>query len=315
MKILITGGAGFIGSHLTDRLISKDHKVMVIDNYSTGVRSNLADHNNLQILEGTIVDAELVNIAFRNFKPEKVLHAAASYKDPSDWEEDAQTNIIGTINIVNACKQFGVLQLIYFQTALCYGLAPLEKPIKLNHPLFSGKSKGGSSYAISKTGGEQYIELSGLDFISFRLSNIIGPRNLSGPIATFYNRLTEGKSIFITDTKRDFVYVFDLVNVVMKAVEGIGKKGYYHISTGLDYSIQEIFDLTISALGHKMNGEIEKRAIGPDDVFTILTDPFKTEKDFSWKANTPIEVSVNKSISWYKSNGVTQSYTHLKLDK
>ena len=315
MKILVTGGAGFIGSHLTDRLISMGHKVMVIDNYSTGARTNLADHNNLKILEGTIVDAELVNIAFRNFKPEKVVHAAASYKDPSDWEEDVQTNIIGTINIVNACKQFDVSQLIYFQTALCYGLAPLEKPIKLNHPLFSSKSKGGSSYAISKTGGEQYIELSGLDFISFRLSNIIGPRNLSGPIATFYNRLTEGKSVFITDTKRDFVYVFDLVNVVIKAVEGIGEKGYYHISTGLDYSIQEIFDLTISAMGYKMNGEIEKRAIGADDVFTILVDPSKTEKDFSWKANTPIEISVNKAVSWYKSNGVTESYTHLKLDK
>ncbi len=315
MKVLITGGGGFIGSHLTDKLLSKGYKVMVIDNFSTGSRSNLTDHVNLQIIDGSIANEEIVNKAFKDFKPDKVIHSAASYKDPNAWDEDVQTNIIGTINIVTACKHSGVSRLIYFQTALCYGLIPLEQPITLNHPLFSGKSQGGSSYAISKTGGEQYIELSGLDFISFRLSNIIGPRNLSGPIATFYNRLTDGKSVFVTDTRRDFVYVHDLVNVVIKGIEGIGRKGYYHISTGSDYSIKEIFDATVNAMGHKMSDEIELRPMGPDDVFTILVDPSKTEQDFSWKADTPIEVSVNEAISWYKSNGVTQAFTHLKLDK
>ena len=313
MKILITGGAGFIGSHLTDRLLSEGHIVMVMDNYSTGTSTNIANSENLHLVKGTIADTKFVNKSFKDFRPEKVVHAAASYKNPDAWLEDVNTNTIGTINIVNACMRFGVSRLIYFQTALCYGLVPLEQPISLSHPLFSGKSEGGSSYAISKTGGEQYIELSGLDFISFRLSNIIGPRNLSGPIATFYNRLSEGKSVFITDTRRDFVYVMDLVNVVIKAIDGIGEKGYYHISTGSDYSIREIFDATISAMGQKIDGEIDERKMGPDDVFTILVDPSKTEKVFSWKADTPIEVSVNSAVSWYKSNGVRKSYSHLKL--
>ena len=314
MKILITGGAGFIGSHLTDCLLSKGYFVMVIDNYSTGVAANLKNHNRLQIMEGTIVDSEFIKMVFRNFKPDKVIHAAASFKDPNAWEEDVNTNIIGSINIVNACKQFKVKRLIYFQTGLCYGLAPLELPIELNHPLFNNNDRKGTSYAISKTVGEQYINLSDLDFISFRLTNIIGPRNLSGPIPNFYHRLSEGKSVLIADTRRDFVYVSDLVNVVLKAIEGVGKKGYYHISSGSDYSILEILKATISAMDYKKDSQIEIRPMGSDDVQTILLDPSKTEKDFSWKALTPIEVSIKKAVSWYKTYGVTKSFSHLKFN-
>ena len=314
MKILITGGAGFIGSHLTDCLLSKGYFVMVIDNYSTGVAANLKNHNRLQIMEGTIVDSEFIKMVFRNFKPDKVIHAAASFKDPNAWEEDVNTNIIGSINIVNACKQFKVKRLIYFQTGLCYGLAPLELPIKLNHPLFNNEDKKGTSYALSKTVGEQYINLSDLDSISFRLTNIIGPRNLSGPIPNFYHRLSEGKSVLIADTRRDFVYVSDLVNVVLKAIEGVGKKGYYHISSGSDYSILEILKATISAMDYKKDSQIEIRPMGSDDVQTILLDPSKTEKDFSWKALTPIEVSIKKAVSWYKTYGVTKSFSHLKFN-
>ena len=100
----------------------------------------------------------------------------------------------------------------------------------------------------------------------------------------------------------------------MLKIDGVGEKGYYHISTGSDYSIREIFDATISAMGQKIDGEIDERKMGPDDVFTILVDPSKTEKVFSWKADTPIEFSVNSAVSWYKSNGVRKSYSHLKLD-
>ena len=142
MKILITGGAGFIGSHLTDRLLSEGHIVMVMDNYSTGTSTNIANSENLHLVKGTIADTKFVNKSFKDFKPEKVVHAAASYKNPDAWLEDVNTNTIGTINIVNACMRFGVSRLIYFQTALCYGLVPLEQPISLSHPLFSGKSEG-----------------------------------------------------------------------------------------------------------------------------------------------------------------------------
>ncbi|HQN19812.1 MAG TPA: NAD-dependent epimerase/dehydratase family protein, partial [Syntrophobacteraceae bacterium] len=181
MKVLITGGAGFIGSHLTDALLAEGQTVFVIDNYSTGRRDNLKPHERLTVLEGTIADPDLVDRAFNDFRPEVVVHAAASYKDPEAWHEDAMTNVVGTVNVVKAAKRINMRRLIYFQTSLCYGLQPLEQPITLKHPLYSGGYPGGSSYAISKTGGEQYIELGGFDFLSFRLANAYGPRNLSGP--------------------------------------------------------------------------------------------------------------------------------------
>src|SRR5207248_2858974 len=115
---------------------------------------------------------------------------------------------------------------VYFQTALCYGLKPLEQPITLDHPILPGAS----SYAISKTAGEQYVMLSGLDYLSFRLANAYGPRNLSGPLPTFFQRLNAHKSTFVMDTRRDFVFVDDLVDVVMKALDGVGRSGVYHIS-------------------------------------------------------------------------------------
>lgn len=207
MKILITGGGGFIGSHLADRLLLEGHKVLVIDNFSTGRRDNLRPHENLVLVEDSIANKDIITALFTDYKPELVIHAAASYKDPDNWLEDVSTNIVGTVNIVKASVESKINRLIYFQTSLCYGLRPLEQPITLNHPLFSGGYSAGSSYAISKTSGEQYIELSGLDFLSFRLANAYGPRNLSGPIPVFYSRLTQGKKCFVVQTRRDFIYI------------------------------------------------------------------------------------------------------------
>ena len=312
MKILITGGAGFIGSHLAEALLAEGQTVYVIDNYSTGRRDNLAPQSRLTVLEGTIADTALVDRVFDEFKPEIVVHAAASYKDPEAWFEDAMTNIAGTINVVKASKRHSVRRLIYFQTSLCYGLQPLEQPITLAHPLYSGRYGGGSSYAISKTGGEQYIELGGFEFLSFRLANAYGPRNLSGPLPTFYHRLTTGKPCFVMDTRRDFIYIADLIEVVLKAVHGMGSKGYYHISSGSDFSIKQLFDATVKALGIKLDKDVEVRERGVDDVYTILLDPSKTNRDFQWKTTTPLETGVRAAIEWYKIHGITQTYTHLK---
>lgn len=312
MRVLITGGAGFIGSHLADELLAEGHHVLVIDNYQTGRRDNNTPNPNLTVVEGTIADAGLVNKAFDGFKPDKVVHAAASYKDPEGWEEDTLTNTLGTINVLRAAKRHSVTRFIYFQTSLCYGLKPLEQPITLSHPLFSGKSPGGSSYAISKTSGEQYIELSGLDFISFRLANAYGPRNLSGPLPTFFQRLTTNKACFVMDTRRDFIYVKDLTACVRKALAGKGTRGYYHISTGSDYSIKQLFDATIKALGIKLEKDVEVRPRGEDDVFTILIDPSKTKADFGWEAKTPLEEGIKSAIEWYQKFGITQTFTHLK---
>ncbi len=308
MKILITGGAGFIGSHLADRLLARGDRVLVIDNYSTGRRDNLTAHPNLEIVEGTIADEALVNSVFDTFGPERVVHAAASYKDPDNWEEDARTNVLGTTVIVKASQRTAVKRLIYFQTALCYGLKPLEQPITLNHPI----RPEGSSYAISKTAGEHYISLSSLEFLSFRLANAYGPRNISGPLPTFYHRLTQGMKCFVMDTRRDFIFVADLIDVVVKALDGMGSKGYYHVSSGSDYSIKELFDETVAALKITLDEPVEVRERNPDDVFSILLDPSKTNRDFSWKITTPLSEGVPRTIDYYQKFGITQTYTHLK---
>lgn len=305
MRFLITGGAGFIGSHLTDKLLQRGDSVLVIDNYATGRRDNLLPHNNLKIIEGNISNSENVKNIVKEWEPDLIIHAAASYKDPLNWIEDCNTNILGTVNMIEAAKAFGVKRFIYFQTALCYGLNPIEQPITLNHPILPA----GSSYAISKTAGEEYVHLSGLDYVTFRLANAYGPRNISGPLPTFYQRLTTNKPCFVMDTRRDFVYVDDLIECVMQAVDGKGK-GTYHISSGKDFSIQELFDETLCALNMQMKVEVKPR--NPDDVFSILLDPTKTKQEFSWEVKVPLKVGVMKTIEYYKKFGIQETHTHLK---
>lgn len=309
MKVAITGGGGFIGSHLADRLLARGDQVLVIDNFSTGRRDNLQAHPRLTVVEGTIADANLVGRSCEQFQPDLMVHAAASYKDPDNWAEDGLTNVVGTANVVQTAKRQKVRRLIYFQTALCYGLKPLEQPITLAHPI----RPEGTSYAISKTAGEQYVMLGGLEWISFRLANAYGPRNVSGPLPTFYQRLTARKPCFVMDTRRDFIYVSDLVDAVVKAIDGQGSSGAYHISSGSDFSIKELYDATIAALGITPEQEVEVRPRNPDDALTILLDPSKTNKDFNWKTSTPLKTGVAAAIEWYRTHSLQETYTHLKL--
>jgi UDP-glucose 4-epimerase len=281
---------------------------MVIDNFATARHDTLHGGEQLRLVEETIADTRRVDELFDEFEPQVVVHAAASYKDPDDWDEDARTNALGTANIVQAAQRVGVSRLVYFQTALCYGLHPQEQPITLTHPL----DPKDSSYAISKTAGEWYVRLSKLDWISLRLANVYGPRNLSGPLPTFYQRLTEGKSVFVMDSRRDFVYVDDLVDVALKAVDGRGESGVYHVSSGADVSIKDLFDATIKAMDHEMDGEVEVRPRNPDDAPSILLDPSKTKKNFDWSAKTPLEEGVAKAVDYYREHGVGETFTHLK---
>jgi UDP-glucose 4-epimerase len=309
VKVLITGGAGFIGSHLADRLLAEDHEVLVIDNYATGRRDNLTEQDGLTIVEDTIEDADAVLEAFEGFRPDFVVHAAAAYKDPDAWGTDVTTNALGTVNVVRAAQATGVGRILYFQTALCYGTTPTEQPVTLSHPI-----RPDSSYGISKTAGELYIELSGIDFLSFRLANAYGPRNISGPLPTFYHRLTEGKGVFVMDTRRDFIYVSDLIDVVMQAiVDGTGH-GHYHVSSGSDFSIKELFDATIAALPEvELDEEVEVRPRAEDDAYTILLDPSRVREDFGWEPKVPLEEGVRRAIDYYRDYGISQTYTHLKV--
>src|SRR5436190_13608747 len=294
MRVLITGCAGFIGSHLCERLADAGHEVLALDNFATARRDTVdALAERAEVVEGSIADPDEVAHVFARTRPELVVHCAASYRDPDDWDEDVRTNALGTAFVVQAARDAGAERLIYFQTALCYGNAPQEQPISLAHPLWPE-----SSYAISKTAGERYVALSGLDFVSFRLANVYGPRNLSGPVPTFYQRLAAGKRCFAVDTRRDFLFVEDLLAVVLRAAAGEGRSGYYHVSSGSDVSILELYQAVAVALGS--DEPAEERERGPDDAPTILLDPSVTEAEFpGWKASTPLREGVARTIEWY----------------
>jgi UDP-glucose 4-epimerase len=308
-RVLISGGAGFIGSHLAERLLGRGDQVVVVDNYATARRDSLPAHPQLRVVEGSIADPELVERTWADFQPEIVVHAAASYKDPNSWAEDSRTNTLGTAVVVQASQRYHVRRLIYFQTALCYGLSPVEQPVTLGHPL----RPEASSYAISKTAGEYYVRLSTLDYISFRLANMYGPRNLSGPLPTFFQRLTSGKPCFVMDTRRDFLFIGDMLPVVLQAVDGRGDRGVYHIATGRDFAIKELYEATVKALALKSVGDVEVRPRGLDDAYTILLDPSKTCRDFAWNATTSLEYGVRAAVEWYQQYGISQTFTHLNL--
>lgn len=172
-----------------------------------------------------------------------------------------------------------------------------------------------SSYAISKTAGEHYIFLSGLNAISFRLANAYGPRNISGPLPTFYHRITNNKQCFVTDTRRDFIYISDLVDIVEKAVDGTGESGAYHISSGKDFAIKELFDATVKAMAVELDYDVEVRPRNEDDVATILLDPSKTQRDFGMIPEGPLEQGVQKTINYYQEFGITETFTHLKHEE
>ncbi|WP_071871004.1 NAD-dependent epimerase/dehydratase family protein [Atopomonas hussainii] len=308
MKVLVTGGLGQIGSHVVEMLLERGDEVVAIDNLATGRREHLAEHDKLRVVIDTIANKELVDQLVSNFRPDAIVHTAASYKDPDDWYNDTLTNCVGGANMVDAAKKFGVGRFVYFQTALCYGLHPLQQPIRLDHP----RLPSSSSYSISKTTNEFYLELSGLDYVTFRLANVVGPRNVAGPLPIFYQRLKDGKQCFVTQARRDFVFVKDLARVVVKACDGVGH-GAYHFSSGQDIAIQELYDAVVNAMDLPSKPHAEVKELGPDDVFSILLDPSRTFEDFGDIQFTPLQETVSAAIEYYKQHGTLGEYTHLRL--
>lgn len=308
MRVLISGGLGQIGSHVAEMLLERGDEVLVIDNLATGRREHLADHPRLKVVIDTIANRDLMYGQMAEFKPDVVVHAACSYKDPDDWYNDTLTNCVGGAILVDAAKKNDVKRFVYFQTALCYGLKPQEQPVTLNHP----RKPEGSSYAISKTANELYIELSGIDFVTFRLANVIGPRNVAGPLPIFYQRLKDGKKCFVTKSRRDFVFVKDLATIVLQACDGTGQ-GAYHFSSGTDVAISELYNAVVKAMELPDYPVPEIRDLTPDDVFSILLDPSRTFADFGSIAFTPIETTVREAIRYYQQHGTLGEYTHLRL--
>lgn len=310
MRVYITGVCGQVGSHVAELLLERGDEVRGIDNLATGRREHLKDAKNLTLILGSIADKQLITETIEEFRPDLIVHAAASYKDPEDYHNDTLTNCVGAANLIGAAKDLGVKRFIYFQTALCYGVKPLHQPIQLDHPLFPANS----SYAISKAVAEQYLEISGLDYVSFRLANVIGPRNLSGPLPIFFQRLSEGKPCFVTKSRRDFVFVKDLSRIVLKAVDGTGH-GAYHFSSGTDVAIRDLYDNVVAAMRLNNYPEPEVRDLGADDAPSILLDPAKTFADFGRIDFTALPAIVQSAVDYYTEYGVKGGYTHLRIDE
>jgi nucleoside-diphosphate-sugar epimerase len=305
MRVLITGGAGCLGSNLIEHWLPQGHEIFVIDNFATGKRETVPDVDRLTVKEGSIVDQGLVDECCTRFQPEVIVHAAAAYKDPDDWFEDSQTNVIGSGIVARAANAYGVRRLINFQTALCYG-RPQQLPIPSDHP-----TAPFTSYGISKTAGEQYMMLSGVSTLSIRIANVTGPRLAIGPIPTFYKRLQAGQSCFCSDTSRDFLDMSDFLAFMDLAIEADAPAGIFNLSTGEAHSIKEIFDLVADYLDLE---QIEVPVIPPgaDDVPVVCLDASDTETAFGWKSKISFEDIIRRQLAWYDKHGVSDVYSHLK---
>lgn len=307
MRILITGGAGCLGSGLTERFLEAGHDVLVIDNFVTGHRGSLPDmHGKLEIVSGSIADRGLVEETFRAFKPTHVIHSAAAYNDPDNWVADIRTNVEGAVNVVRGAKAAAVNRLVNFHTALGYG-RPERVPIPVDAP-----ARPFTSYGISKQAGEDYLAMSGLPFVSLRLANVTGPRLAIGPIPTFYTRLKSGKSCFCSKTVRDFVDMEDFFSVVDIVMRVDAPTGIFNVSTGRGHTIKEIFDIVVDHLKIKLTEPVPEVECGPDDVPAVVLDPSRTISMLDWRPQYSFEQTVRRMLAWYDTHGVTAIHSHLK---
>ncbi|KCV61303.1 polysaccharide biosynthesis protein [Bordetella bronchiseptica 99-R-0433] len=305
MRILITGGAGCLGSNLIEHWLPQGHEIFVIDNFATGKREVVPPTARLTVREGSIADADLIHECFATFQPDVVVHAAAAYKDPDDWKEDVSTNVLGSVYVAQAARKSGVKRLINFQTALCYG-RPTQLPIPADHP-----TAPFTSYGISKTAGEQFMLLSGVPTLTLRIANVTGPRLAIGPIPTFYKRLKAGQGCFCSDTARDFLDMADFLAFMDLAVQPSAPTGTFNVSSGEAHSIKEIFELVSEYLGLEV-ADVPVVPPAADDVPEVALDASASLAAFGWKAKIGFADTIRRQLAWYDQYGVTDVYSHLK---
>jgi UDP-glucose 4-epimerase len=305
MRILITGGAGCLGSNLIEHWLPLGHEILVLDNFATGKREVVPVLPRLSLLEGSIADREFVDRAFASFGPTHAVHSAAAYKDPADWREDARTNVLGTINVVDAATRHRVSRFLNFQTVLCYG-RPQTVPIPVEHPL-----QPFTSYGISKAAAEQYLAMSGLPFASLRLANVTGPRLAIGPIPTFYKRLKSGQGCFCTDATRDFLDMSDFLAAVDLVMNDDAPSGIFNVSSGEGHSILDVYNAVRSHLKLPPDPQVKVVPVGDDDVPAVVPDPSRTRLVLGWNAKVSFADTIERMLSWYDAHGVTDIHSHL----
>jgi UDP-glucose 4-epimerase len=311
MKVLVTGGAGFIGSHIVDELIEKGNDAVVVDNLATGNKKNI--NPGASFYQVSILDKKLAQV-FKLEQPDVVIHEAAqtdvsrSVRDP---QYDARTNILGSINVLDNCVKFNVKKVIYASSCAIYG-TPQYIPINEAHPLESI-----SPYGVSKQTVEKYLhayhETFGLDYCALRYSNVYGPRQNSngeaGVVAIFTNLMLRGQQPKIYgkgDKTRSYVFVDDIVHANMLALE-CKQTGIFNIGTTEQTTDQRIYDLISGACGYnkapqyvgERPGEIRHMCLDADKAMTIL----------GWKPATKLEDGILKTVNAYRQEHREEIYS------
>lgn len=287
-NVLITGGAGFIGSHIVDLLIENGYNVFVVDNLSSGSESNLNKSAKFYQLD---INSEKLEEVFADNKIDYVFHLAAqpsvsaSTKNPT---QDATENILGSINVLKFAKKYGVKKFVTSSTAAVYGI-PQYLPVDEAHDTTCL-----SFYGLSKLTMEKYIELFGIDYIIFRLANIYGPRQNAhgeaGVVAIFADKMKNNENITIDgdgEQTRDFVYVADVARAFLNAIESGIKNEIINVSTNTSISINKLFETMSAKYNYTKTPQHGEERQG--DIKHSVLDNKKCAKYFGFIPQTPIE--------------------------
>lgn len=311
MKIIVTGGAGFIGSNLVHALLGGGHRVMVVDDLSTGSMDNIDPRS--EFLKLDILD-ETLPAVFSAFQPDAVVHLAAQASvsaSVADPERDRAVNAMGTQAVAGAARQAGALRVLSASSAAVYG-----EPEVL--PLPETARKGPQSpYGASKLEAESLLaaELrgTGVDFAALRFSNVYGPRQDAGGeggvVALFCDRIRRGEAPMIFGDgrqTRDFIYVGDVVAAILTALEsdgalaGEGEDGpAYNISTGSRVSVEEL--LMALRVAAAFFGPATYEAAREGDIVDSSLDPAKALSVFGWSSRVELESGIAMTWRWFSA--------------
>jgi len=305
MRILVTGGAGFIASHIVDAYINEGHRVCVIDNLSTGKESNINKQSDFYQLD---VRSKQIEDVFRNFKPEIVNHHAAQIdvrKSVEDPITDADINVLGTVNLLQLSVKYNVNKFIFASTGGAIYGEQINFPADEEHP-----TNPVSPYGVSKLCAEKYINYfhlqHGLPYLILRYSNVYGPRQNphgeAGVVAIFVNKLIHGETPVINGDglqTRDFVYVKDVVEANLIAIK-TKFSGILNIGTGIETDILTIYRFIIDAL--KIKKEPVFGAPKPGEQRRSSITGRKAKEEMGWEPVYTLERGLKETVEYFKSN-------------
>jgi UDP-glucose 4-epimerase len=304
MKVLVTGGCGFIGSHIVDMLVNNGHDVVVVDNLSTGKRKFL--NKKARFYKEDIT--KKIEYIFEKEKPEIVIHTAAQVMLRKSIDEpvyDAKTNIIGTINVLEACRKNKVKRIIYTSTGGARYGEPQYLPVDEKHPLMPC-----SPYGISKHTAEHYVwmynQLYGLDYLIFCFGNVYGPRDdpaCKRVTSIFsYKILNNEVPVVFGDGKqtRDFIFVLDLAEFIVDSIEKKTKEKLFNLANGKQVSVNEIVSALKDISG--FTGEVKHIEAIKGEIKDICLDTKLATRELGWQAKTDIKDGLKQTYEWLKKN-------------